>query len=194
MRLPSRFASPRLALCLLVLGAGCSSSSDLTGPSVTPTASLTVDASTATAFVALGTTPRIITGTDTTSATAWDISFNATTAALNTTGGVTAYCLCQHESATDVAIMALTADAESSTFESVVATDIPATTTFTADVFTPHKWYRYNLTGDDHQIWPTFNVYLVQRGSAIYKVQITGYYDLAGAPRHISIRSALLRN
>lgn len=190
----SGLASPRLALCLLVLAAACSSSSDLTGPTTSATASLTVDASTTTAFVALGTQPKLVVGADTTSATAWDISFNASTAALNVSGGVSAYCMCQHELATDAAIMALTADAETSTFEVITSADIPAAASFDADVFTPHKWYRYNLTGNDHQIWPTFNVYLVKRGSTIYKIQITGYYDAAGSPRHITVRSALLRS
>lgn len=169
-------------------------SGDLTAPTVAPTAALTVDASTVSAFVALGAQPRTVTGADTTSATAWDIAINGTNIALNSAGGVTGYCLCQHETATDAAVMALTADAEVNTFEAVAATDIPAATSFAADVFTPHKWYRYNLTGNDHQIWPTFNVYLIKRGSAVYKVQVTNYYDAAGAPRHITIRSAALRS
>lgn len=193
MRRFTSIARPRLALCLLALGAACSSSSDgLTGPTVTETASLTVDASTATAFIALGATPRLVTGTDTTSATAWDLSFNATKATLNTTGGVTAYCLCQHEADTDAAIMTLTATAENTTFDAV--TSVPATASFTTDVFTSHVWYRYNLTGNDHQIWPTFNVYLIKRGSAIYKVQVINYYDASANPRHITIRSAQIQS
>lgn len=61
-----------------------------------------------------------------------------------------------------------------------------------AGVFGQNAWYRYNITGTDNQIWPTFDVYLVRRGSAVYKVQLTGYYSAAGAPRNITIRYARL--
>lgn len=60
-------------------------------------------------------------------------------------------------------------------------------------VFTSSPWYRYNITGTDNQIWPTFNVYLVKRGDEVFKVQLTGYYSEAGVPRQITIRSARLR-
>jgi hypothetical protein len=59
-------------------------------------------------------------------------------------------------------------------------------------IFATKPWYRYNITGTDNQIWPTFDVYLVQRGNETYKVQITSYYGTAGAPRQISIRYARL--
>jgi hypothetical protein len=59
-------------------------------------------------------------------------------------------------------------------------------------VFAQHPWYRYNITGSDNQIWPTYNVYLVRRGTAVYRVQLTGYYSAAGAPRNITIRYAKL--
>ena len=59
-------------------------------------------------------------------------------------------------------------------------------------VFDEHRWYRYNLTGSDHQVWPNFNVYLLRRGDALYKVQVTGYYGPAGEPRHVSVRYARL--
>ena len=70
-------------------------------------------------------------------------------------------------------------------------------TTFRRDGFASQfgvkPWYRYNVTGSDMQIWPTFNVYLVKRGTAVYKVQLTGYYNLAGEPRNITVRSARLQ-
>jgi len=70
-------------------------------------------------------------------------------------------------------------------------------TTFRRDGFASQfgvkPWYRYNVTGSDMQIWPTFNVYLVKRGTVVYKVQLTGYYNLAGEPRHITVRSARLQ-
>ena len=76
----------------------------------------------------------------------------------------------------------------------VSATDIPVDASFSADVFTAKKWYRYNLTGNDHQIWPTYDVYLVRRGAAVYKVQVTSYYSAAGTSRQITIRSAQIRS
>lgn len=57
-------------------------------------------------------------------------------------------------------------------------------------VFDAKRWYRYNLTGADHQVWPTFEVYLLRRGSQVWKVQLIGYYGPAGEPRQISIRYA----
>lgn len=60
-------------------------------------------------------------------------------------------------------------------------------------VFTLHPWYRYNLD-DNHTIFPTFDVFLVKRGAAVYKVQITGYYNTAGEPRHITFRYAALES
>jgi hypothetical protein len=71
------------------------------------------------------------------------------------------------------------------------ADGIPSTA-FLADgfggVFTGHKWYRYNIHGDDHQIWPTFDVYLVKRGTAVYKVQFISYYSSTAEARHVTLR------
>ena len=58
-------------------------------------------------------------------------------------------------------------------------------------VFDARKWYRYNLTGN-HDITPTYDVYLIRRGSDVYKVQLTGYYDAAGQSRRITFRYARL--
>ena len=60
-----------------------------------------------------------------------------------------------------------------------------------AGVFGSHPWYRYNLTGENI-IHPTFDVYLIKRGDAVYKVQLIDYYSAAGDPRHISFRYARL--
>lgn len=59
-------------------------------------------------------------------------------------------------------------------------------------VFEGHPWYRYNLDGR-HQIWPTYDVYLVRRGSAVYKVQLTSYYGPTGDSRQITFRYARLQ-
>lgn len=60
-------------------------------------------------------------------------------------------------------------------------------------VFATSPWYKYNITGTDNQIWPTFNVYLVRRGDEVFKVQMTGYYGPTGTSRQITIRSARLQ-
>jgi hypothetical protein len=60
-------------------------------------------------------------------------------------------------------------------------------------VFAQQPWYRYNITGTDNQIWPTFNVYLIKRGNEVYKVQLIGYYGPAGESRIITMRYARLR-
>jgi len=71
------------------------------------------------------------------------------------------------------------------------ASGVPSTA-YRADefggVFNAHRWYRYNLTGNDHQIWPTFDVYLIRKGDAVYKLQLISYYSAAGDPRHITLR------
>jgi hypothetical protein len=61
-------------------------------------------------------------------------------------------------------------------------------------VFKANPWYRYNITGSDNQIWPTFNVYLVRRGTAVYKVQLVSYYGANAAPRQVTVRYAKLTN
>jgi hypothetical protein len=60
-----------------------------------------------------------------------------------------------------------------------------------AGVFNSHPWYRYNLTGENI-IHPTFDVFLVRRGTAVYKLQLVDYYGPAGEPRRITVRYALL--
>lgn len=61
-------------------------------------------------------------------------------------------------------------------------------------VFATKPWYRYNLTGTDNQIWPTFNVYLVRRAGVLFKVQLVSYYGPGGATRQITIRYQRLEN
>ena len=57
-----------------------------------------------------------------------------------------------------------------------------------AGVFGSSRWYRYNIGGTGNRISPTFEVYLVRRGSAVYKVQILNYYNVTGNPRFITFR------
>jgi hypothetical protein len=60
-------------------------------------------------------------------------------------------------------------------------------------VFVSHPWFRYNITGTDRQVWPTYDVYLVRRGGTVYKIQLIGYYNAAGEARHVTFRYARLR-
>ena len=62
-----------------------------------------------------------------------------------------------------------------------------------AGVFGARPWYKYNLAGDN-RITPTFDVYLVKRGTAVYKLQIINYYSASGAPRNITFRYQQLSN
>ena len=60
-----------------------------------------------------------------------------------------------------------------------------------AGIFGQKPWYKYNLLGD-HRMTPTFDVYLVRRGSQVYKVQLTDYYGPAGEVRRITVRYELI--
>ncbi len=54
-------------------------------------------------------------------------------------------------------------------------------------VFAATPWYRYNLD-NNHTIFPTFDVYLIDTGDTVYKVQVIGYYNVTGDARHVSFR------
>jgi hypothetical protein len=81
-------------------------------------------------------------------------------------------------------------------FDAITNAAAPPATVFRGDsyggVFRARPWYRYNLTGSDHQVWPTYDVYLLKRGDALFKVQIASYYGPAGEPRRITLRYARL--
>lgn len=57
-------------------------------------------------------------------------------------------------------------------------------------VFDSHPWYRYNLTGTDHQVWPVYDIYLIRRGDQTYKVQFISYYDESGSSGQVTLRYA----
>ena len=54
-------------------------------------------------------------------------------------------------------------------------------------IFGTNRYYRYNIAGDN-RISPTFDVYLIKRGDAVYKLQIVSYYNATNQPRHITFR------
>lgn len=86
--------------------------------------------------------------------------------------------------------------AATESFDAITNAASPPASVFKGDsyggVFKAKPWYRYNLTGSDHQIWPTFNVYLLKRGDTLFKVQLTSYYGPAGETRRITLRYAKL--
>lgn len=175
-----------LVLLALVLAAGACED-DPTGPTVTPTRELTVFASDS-AYVALGDP-----STPASASTPWDVGFWRTAVFLQGSGTpVMAVCVCQNAGASDEQIMAMTPASELAEFEAVAAADVPAggAPAWSATAISDSPWYKYNLTGQDRQIWPTYEVYLVRKGSEVYKLQLTGYYDGAGEPRHVTFRYA----
>jgi hypothetical protein len=201
MRPLARVHRPGLQLVsaglVVLVAAGCESS--VTDPEIVdPGASLTVDASSTEswALVDLGSPAQVVQAPDPATSAAWDLGFQTTKVMLNGgasgPAGMVAYCLCQNAGATNEQIMAMTPDSERAEFEGVTRAQIPAAgEAWSATVFDGSKWYRYNLDGN-HQIWPTYDVYLVKRGSEVYKVQITGYYGADGKARQITFRYARL--
>jgi hypothetical protein len=125
----------------------------------------------------------LTTGAPSTSST-WDVRFEGWSIRLN--GGV---------SGTGSVTALLDASTPFASIDEALAGTAPPQA-FRSDafsgIFAAKPWYRYNITGTDNQIWPTFDVYLVKRGSETYKVQITSYYSTSGAPRQISIRYSRL--
>ena len=81
---------------------------------------------------------------------------------------------------------ARTARSFASTTTAVTAPQAYRSDTY-AGVFGTSRWYKYNIAGDN-RISPTFDVYLLKRGSSVYKVQITNYYSATDQPRHITFR------
>lgn len=168
-------------------------------PPADPGATLTVDASSTTTWAAvdLAAVAQLVPVADPATSPAWDIAFQTTKVMLNGDasgpGGVVGYCLCQNAAATNDEVRAMTAEGELADFQAVTRADVPAAGEgWSAAIFDQKRWYRYNLTGTDHQVWPTYDVYLVKRGSEVYKVQVTGYYGAAGQPRQITFRYARL--
>lgn len=111
----------------------------------------------------------------TSSATTWDIRLVGTNLLVN--GGVSG------------SGSAAVADGTGSFAEITTASTTPQAyrTDRYAGIFGTTPWYRYNIAGDN-RISPTFNVYLLKRGTAVYKIQIINYYNAAGAARHVTFR------
>jgi len=135
---------------------------------------------TKTVSVGAGTVYFDLTAGAVSTATAWDLAFTGYT--IKTNGGVSG----------SGSVMALPDNVTPfASIDATYAATAPAQA-YRADefggVFTANRWYKYNITGTDNQIWPTFDVYLIKKGSSVYKMQLTGYYGLNGASRQITIR------
>jgi hypothetical protein len=187
-------------LVLAVLTSACADAGS-TGPETggpdPVTHTLTVDASGSWAYAAFqGGAAALVSVADPATSTVWDLGFQKTAVLANGgtagPGGVVAHCVCQNADATDAEIQAMDPAAEGAEFDEVTAAQIPTSEdAWSATAFADHPWSRYNLAGN-HQIWPTYDVYLVRSGSEVYKVQIVSYYGPAGETRQITFRYALL--
>jgi len=63
---------------------------------------------------------------------------------------------------------------------------------FTTALDNPSGPFLYNLAGDN-RISPTFNIYLIKAGSALYKLQLIGYYSATGGSGYPTLRYAQLQ-
>lgn len=128
--------------------------------------------------LANSTAPQLVdlnTGSVTTSASAWDLRIDGFTIRVNS--GITG---------SGKAGAAANATAFASTATAVTAANAYRADAY-AGIFGQSRFFRYNIAGD-HRISPNFNVYLIRRGSTVYKLQVTSYYSLTGQARHITFR------
>ncbi|MEX2582742.1 MAG: HmuY family protein [Gemmatimonadota bacterium] len=159
-------------------------------------AAYSADVSAEWVFFDLSTPEGIVEVSDPLSSDAWDIGVMNTNVSVNGgesgPAGVVAYCLCANQALGSDEIQALTAEGELADFEAVTAADIPSDpSAWDSGAISTSSWYRYNLAGQ-HQIWPTYDVYLLKRGDEVYKLQFTSFYSPIGLPRHVSFRAAKL--
>ena len=120
------------------------------------------------------------TGQPTTSATDWDLRLDGFTARVN--GGVSGP---GKGAAAKIAGATFAAATPASTNANAFRIDAYA------GVFGANRFYKYNI-GGDNRITPTFDVYLLKRGSTVYKLQVTNYYSATGQGRFITFRYAEL--
>lgn len=109
--------------------------------------------------------------------TVWDLKFEGFSIKVN--GGVSG-------TGKGAAALVTTSFAETQTAKTA---DQAYRTDSYAGVFGTNRYYRYNISGDN-RITPTFDVYLIRRGSKVYKLQVIGYYSPTGTARTITFRYA----
>ncbi|BAH39714.1 MAG TPA: hypothetical protein DGD08_13820 [Gemmatimonas aurantiaca] len=115
-----------------------------------------------------------------TSATDWELRFDGYTVRVN--GGASGPSKSAAAKITDATFAAAT---PASTVANAYRADVYA------GIFNTARYYRYNLAGDN-RISPSFDVYLIRRGTRTYKLQIINYYNSTGSSRYITFRYAQL--
>jgi hypothetical protein len=137
------------------------------------------------------------------SAAPWTLAFKRFEVRLNSGSTVvkpvTAALAVDNSAAPSDALLEFTAENQLARFEAVSAADIPANDKFrptlpnsiAAEDSPP---FIYGIDpADQHRLVPTFNVYVVKQGDAVYKVQFVNYYHpVSGAARNIGVRVARL--
>jgi hypothetical protein len=180
-----------LAIASLVATLGACANSEITGPIPGVSGMMTLNAAQAWQYFSLDQGTPVAPDGPATTSDDWDLGFFTTSVVTNGgdagPGEVSAYCVCQNASATSAQILAMTPESEAADYDAITLSDVPPATSFGTTTFADRRWYKYNLAGDN-RISPTFDVYLVKRGDAYYKVQLTGYYSVTNAPRHITFR------
>jgi len=63
---------------------------------------------------------------------------------------------------------------------------------YTTALDNPNGPFLYNLAGDN-RLSPTFNIYLIKVGTAVYKFQLINYYSATGTSGHPTIRYAQIQ-
>lgn len=63
---------------------------------------------------------------------------------------------------------------------------------FSSALDDPNGPFLYNLAGDN-RLSPTYNIYLIRVGDALYKLELTGYYSPTGVSGHPTLRYARIQ-
>ncbi len=115
----------------------------------------------------------------------WDLTFAPDfSVAVNADCGAGSFPL---ESTDDFMALQSADDApEYAGFLSVIGGPFPATVSDASGT------YWYDIQGN-RRMWPTYNVFLVQTADAVYKVQITDYYNATGESGYPAVRFLRLR-
>ncbi len=168
--IPLRIRSPFIALSLGLFAACSSSDTGVTDPG-SSFATLQLNVTASPAYVALGAPATLVSVSDPSTSTAWDLEFTSTpTVAVNGgasgPGAVRAYCLCANSNLSLAQVEALTAAGAATSFAAVTAASVPADSLFTADVSSQavSGWYDYNAT--THATTTNSNVWGIRLASA----------------------------
>ncbi|HEY4306756.1 MAG TPA: HmuY family protein [Gemmatimonadaceae bacterium] len=120
--------------------------------------------------------------TSTTAPASWDLAIANYTIYVNGIGGASAIQLVPSPYASYAAITQMPIGGTTGIPASVFATD------GAGGVFSTNAPYRYD--SNSHQVYPSYDVYLVKKGTAVYKVQVTNYYNTTGTFGNITVRYA----